>query len=52
MKKQYCIRLDEKVVEELNKISYLENRTRNNLIELIIEVFIKNYFIDKNKLNN
>lgn len=52
MKKQYCIRLDGKVVEELNKIAYLENRTRNNLIELIIEVFIKNYFIDKNKLNN
>lgn len=52
MKKQYCIRLDEKSVEELNKIAYLENRTRNNLIELIIEVFIKNYFIDKNKLNN
>lgn len=52
MKKQYCIRLDEKAVEELNKIAHLENRTRNNLIELIIEVFIKNYFIDKNKLNN
>lgn len=52
MKKQYCIRLDQKSVEELNKIACLENRTRNNLIELIIEVFIKNYFIDKNKLNN
>lgn len=42
-KQQYCIRVEPQMMEALNSIAMLENRTRSNLIEFILLEFIQFY---------
>jgi len=46
-KKVYSFRLDEKVMDEIKKISEEENRSISNLVETILKKFLKFYDYEK-----
>lgn len=49
MRKIISVRIDEKLLEELDKIAVDENRTRSNMLEVLLSGSIERYLKERIK---